>query len=105
MNGDEWLGMHVLPTAHHEIVVASVELPHGLECIAVEACYRCSAYDPDPLDAALATPGIEMIAPHRRSRTRPKTQEGQPLLPLQAALGRRAPLRLVGQLPPAGGAQ
>ncbi len=37
------------------------------------------AYDADPLDAALAQLGIEMIAPHRRGRVRPKTQDGRPL--------------------------
>ena len=37
------------------------------------------AYDADPLDEALAELGIEMIAPHRRNRTRPKTQDGRPL--------------------------
>lgn len=36
-------------------------------------------YDADPLDAALEMLGIEMIAPHRRNRTRPKTQDGRPL--------------------------
>ncbi|HEY1389983.1 MAG TPA: transposase [Ktedonobacterales bacterium] len=37
------------------------------------------AYDADPLDAALADLGIEMIAPHRRGRVHPKTQDGRPL--------------------------
>ena len=37
------------------------------------------AYDSDPLDAALALLDIEMIAPHRRGRVRPKTQDGRPL--------------------------
>jgi transposase len=37
------------------------------------------ADDADPLDAALAQLGIEMIAPHRRGRVRPKTQAGRPL--------------------------
>jgi transposase len=37
------------------------------------------AYDADPLDAALHHLGIEMIAPHRRGRKRPKTQDGRPL--------------------------
>lgn len=36
-------------------------------------------YDADPLDVALKVLGIEMIAPHRRNRTRPKTQDGRPL--------------------------
>jgi len=37
------------------------------------------AYDADPLDSALAKLGVEMIAPHRRNRKRPKTQDGRPL--------------------------
>jgi transposase len=37
------------------------------------------AYDADPLDAGLAQLGIEMIAPHRRNRKRPKTQDGRSL--------------------------
>ena len=35
------------------------------------------AYDSDPLDAELATHGIEMIAPNRSNRT--QTQDGRPL--------------------------
>jgi transposase len=37
------------------------------------------AYDSDPLDAALLEEGIEMIAPHRNNRKRPKTQDGRKL--------------------------
>ena len=37
------------------------------------------AYDADPLDAALSELGVEMIAPHRRNRKRPKTQDGRKL--------------------------
>ena len=37
------------------------------------------AYDSDPLDASLRERGIEMIAPHRRNRKRPKTQDGRKL--------------------------
>lgn len=38
------------------------------------------AYDSDGLDARLATErGIELIAPHRRNRQRPRTQDGRPL--------------------------
>ena len=32
-----------------------------------------------PLDQSLAARGIEMIAPHKRNRTRPPTQDGRPL--------------------------
>jgi transposase len=34
------------------------------------------AYDSDPLDAELKERGIEMIAPHKRNRKKPKTQDG-----------------------------
>ena len=37
------------------------------------------AYDADPLDEALLELGIELIAPHRRNRIRPKMQDGRPL--------------------------
>jgi hypothetical protein len=37
------------------------------------------AYDGDLLDEALLALGVEMIAPHRRGRKRPKTQDGRPL--------------------------
>jgi transposase len=35
------------------------------------------AYDSDPLDAHLAECGIELIAPHRRKRRKPRTQDGR----------------------------
>ena len=37
------------------------------------------AYDSDPLDAELREAGIEMIAPHRKNRKKPKTQDGRKL--------------------------
>ena len=37
------------------------------------------AYDSDPLDARLAEQGIELIAPHRANRKKPKTPDGRPL--------------------------
>jgi transposase len=37
------------------------------------------AYDSDPLDSRMRARGIELIAPHRRDRKRPRTQDGRPL--------------------------
>ena len=37
------------------------------------------AADSDPLRARLGRRGIELICPHRRNRTRPKTQDGRKL--------------------------
>ena len=47
------------------------------------------AYDSDPLDAALALLDIEMIAPYRRGRVRPKTQDGRPLRRFKRRFKRR----------------
>lgn len=37
------------------------------------------AYDSDPLDQQLAGRGIDMIAPHRHNRRRPRSQDGRKL--------------------------
>ena len=37
------------------------------------------AYDSDPLDASLAAQNIEMIAPPKRNRRKPKSQDGRAL--------------------------
>ncbi len=37
------------------------------------------AYDSDPLDRELAAEGIELIAPHRANRLKPRTQDGRTL--------------------------
>ena len=37
------------------------------------------AYDSDSLDASLTAYGVEMIAPHRRNRKKPRTQDGRKL--------------------------
>ena len=37
------------------------------------------AYDSDPLDEKLAERGIQLIAPHKRNRKKPKTQDGRAL--------------------------
>jgi transposase len=37
------------------------------------------ACDADPLDAELVKLGVEMIAPNRRNRKKPRTQDSRPL--------------------------
>lgn len=37
------------------------------------------AYDSDPLDEQLAGLGVELIAPHKSNRSKPKTQDGRKL--------------------------
>ena len=37
------------------------------------------AYDSDPLDASLRDRGVEMVAPHKKNRKKPATQDGRRL--------------------------
>ena len=37
------------------------------------------AYDSDPLDERLEAQGVQLIAPHRRNRRKPATQDGRSL--------------------------
>lgn len=63
----------------HEVTLVSVTLDALLVDDLPQRLIGDRAYDSDPLDAALREGGIELIAPHRRNRTRPKTQDGRPL--------------------------
>ena len=63
---------------HHETKLAQLSLDLCL-CGEPANLIGDKAYDSDPLDAELRERGVEMIAPHRRNRTRPKTQDGRRL--------------------------
>ena len=65
--------------APHEVTLVAATLDSRLVADVPERLIGDRAYDADPLDEALAELGVEMIAPHRRGRTRPKTQDGRPL--------------------------
>jgi transposase len=63
----------------HEVTLVAPTLDSRIVADFPQRLIGDRAYDADGLDAALAQLGIEMIAPHRRNRTRPKTQDGRPL--------------------------
>lgn len=63
----------------HEVTLVAATLDSRFVADVPERLIGDRAYDADPLDEALAELGVEMIAPHRRGRTRPKTQDGRPL--------------------------
>jgi len=65
--------------APHESTLVAATLDSRFLAELPERLIGDRAYDADPLDATLALLGIEMIAPHRRGRTRPTTQDGRPL--------------------------
>lgn len=74
------LGVHIASASPHEVTLAEATLD---ACFAPAAPARLigdRAYDSDALDHRLAAErGIALIAPHRRNRRRPASQDGRPL--------------------------
>jgi len=65
--------------APHEVTLVAATLDSRFVDELPQRLIGDRAYDADPLDEALCELGVEMIAPHRRNRTKPKTQDGRPL--------------------------
>jgi len=65
--------------APHEVTLVAPTLDSRFVVGLPQRLIGDRAYDADPLDAALAQLDVEMIAPHRRNRKRPRTQDGRPL--------------------------
>jgi transposase len=63
----------------HEVTLVGEVLAAGFLDERPERLIGDRAYDSDPLDAGLAEEGVEMIAPHRRNRKKPKTQDRRKL--------------------------
>jgi transposase len=77
---------HGLPLAasthaanHHEVTLVQLTFDFYMIEARPQKLIGDRAYDSDGLDATLAEEGIEMIAPHRSSRKRKKTQDGRAL--------------------------
>ena len=66
--------------APHEVKLAEAVLESRFLCGMPEKLIGDKAYDSDQLDENLLKKhGVELIAPHRRNRTKPKTQDGRKL--------------------------
>jgi transposase len=73
------LGVHAASASPHEITLVEATLAASCAGETPERLIGDRAYDSDPLDEALEERGIEMIAPHRSNRKKPKTQDGRKL--------------------------
>jgi transposase len=73
------LAVHTAAATPHEVTLVPDTLVQVFTTELPERLIGDKAYDSDPLDASLATVGIEMIAPHRTNRQQPATQDGRPL--------------------------
>jgi len=64
----------------HEVKLVAATLARRFIAPAPERLIGDKAYDSDDLDRQLESQlDMEMIAPHRSNRTKPKTQDGRPL--------------------------
>lgn len=73
------IAIHVSSASPHETQLVESTLAARFVSHEPQRLIGDRAYDSDKLDALLARRGIEMIAPHRSNRVKPKTQDGRKL--------------------------
>ncbi len=73
------VAVYISSATPHEVTLVARTLESRFTAHAPERLIGDKAYDSDALDAQLQAQGIEVIAPHRRNRRKPKTQDGRSL--------------------------
>jgi transposase len=73
------LAVHVASASPHEVTLAEATVAQRFVAPVPQRLIGDRAYDSDALDARFAAGGVELIAPHKRNRTRPRSQDGRPL--------------------------
>lgn len=73
------LAIYAASASPHEVSLVGETLLQSFTAERPARLIGDKAYDSDPLDAELAGRGIELIAPHRRNRKKPRTQDGRKL--------------------------
>jgi transposase len=73
------LAVHAESATPHEVTIVTDTLTETFTEELPDRLIGDKAYDSDTLDEELASAGIEMIAPHRRGRRKPPTQDGRVL--------------------------
>jgi transposase len=71
------IAIHTTSASPHEVTLVEETLEQNLLADAPERLIGDGAYDSDPLDDKLKEAGIKLIAPHRRNRVSPPTQDGR----------------------------
>ena len=73
------VAVHTASASPHEVTLVGATLDAGFAPGKPERPIGDRAYDSDPLDSVHEGRGVEMIAPHRRNRKKPKAQDGRKL--------------------------
>ena len=69
------LAVHTTCASPHEVTLVEATLDETLTVGRPRRLVGDRAYDSDPLDRRLAAQGVELIAPHKRNRIKPRTQD------------------------------
>ena len=73
---------HVESASPHEVKLVEATIDSGFTEYAPDKLIGDKAYDSDKLDEQLRDErGVEMIAPYRKGRKKPRTQDGRKLRP------------------------
>ena len=64
---------------HHEVTLVQLSFDFYMIEAKPENLIGDKAYDSDKLDEAMSEQGVEMIAPHKQNRIKPRTQDGRRL--------------------------
>jgi transposase len=73
------IAIHLESASPHEVTLVEATIASRFVADKPQRLIGDRAYDSDPLDQQLRTQGIDLIAPHRRNRVKPKTQDGRKL--------------------------
>lgn len=73
------IAIHLASASPHEVTLVEATLEDRFMDEVPDRLIGDRAYDSDSLDEQLAYQGVELIAPHRKNRKKPKTQDGRPL--------------------------
>ena len=73
------VAIHISSATPHEVTLVERTLDARFTTTQPKRLIGDKAYDSDELDERLRARGIELIAPHRQNRCKPKTQDGRSL--------------------------
>jgi transposase len=73
------ISIHTASASPHEVTLVESTLRARFVEEKPERLIGDKAYDSDKLDALLKADGVELIAPHRKNRKKPSTQDGRVL--------------------------
>ena len=73
------IALDVVSASPHEVTLVESTLAEGFTAERPRRLIGDKAYDSDPLDERLSETNLEMIAPHKNTRRKPKSQDGRAL--------------------------